>query len=76
MPADETKSALPIECPFVVHLRPGTLAEEGRTDARRCASSSPGGEGSPGRRGVGEGALPGKRGEGTWGSGSPELQGH
>ncbi len=34
MPADETKSALPVECAFVVHVRPGALPEEGRMAGR------------------------------------------
>jgi hypothetical protein len=34
MPADETKSALPVECAFVVHLRPGGAPEEGRMAGR------------------------------------------
>jgi hypothetical protein len=29
MPADETRSVLPTECAFVVHLWPGALPEEG-----------------------------------------------
>jgi hypothetical protein len=34
MPADETKSALPVGGAFVVHLRPGALPEEGRMAGR------------------------------------------
>jgi len=29
MPGDETRSALPVEWAFVVHLRPGAVPEEG-----------------------------------------------
>ena len=34
MPADETRSALPVNWAFVVHLRPGALPEEGRMAGR------------------------------------------
>ena len=34
MPADVTRSALPAEWAFVVHLRPGALPEEGRMAGR------------------------------------------
>ena len=34
MPADETRSMLPTEWLFVVHLRPGALPEEGRMAGR------------------------------------------
>jgi hypothetical protein len=34
MPADETRSALPVTWAFVVHLRPGALPEEGRIAGR------------------------------------------
>jgi hypothetical protein len=34
MPTDETRSALPVEWPFVLHLRPGALPEEGRMAGR------------------------------------------
>jgi len=30
MAANEKRDALPVECAFVVHLRPGALPEEGR----------------------------------------------
>jgi hypothetical protein len=34
MPADETRTTLPAEWAFVVHLRPGALPEEGRMAGR------------------------------------------
>lgn len=34
MPADETRSALPVQRAFVVHLRRGALPEEGRVAGR------------------------------------------
>jgi hypothetical protein len=34
MPTDETRSALPVEWAFVLHLRPGALPEEGRMAGR------------------------------------------
>jgi hypothetical protein len=34
MRADERRGALPVEWAFVVHLRPGTLPEEGRVAGR------------------------------------------
>jgi len=34
LPDDETRSTVPMEWAFVVHLRPGTLPEEGRVAGR------------------------------------------
>ena len=34
MPAHESRNALPAECAFVVHLRPGALPEERRMSGR------------------------------------------
>jgi hypothetical protein len=34
MAANEKRDALPVECAFVVHLRPGALPDEGRMVGR------------------------------------------